>query len=85
MQSFLRLTGYFCNFLLNYVKVAKLLSDILRKNRHFQFRPEQLNVLKKILLQKPFLQIFKQEVQRESHTDANKLEMLAEIEPWKMF
>ncbi|GBN29181.1 hypothetical protein AVEN_45866-1 [Araneus ventricosus] len=58
MQSFLGLTEYFRKFVPSYSKIAKPLSDMLRNDAKFEFRPMQRQAfdrLKELLCQSPVL------------------------------
>lgn len=73
VQSFLGLTGYFRKFIEKYSIITKPLSDLLRKEKDFQFEEaekEAFNKLKQILSEEPVLQIFDPELETEVHTDA---------------
>lgn len=75
VQSYLGLTGYFRKFIPGYAKIAKPLSDLLKKKTSFQFGTEQRNAfnqLKKCLSQEPVLGIFNQNHETEVHTDASQ-------------
>jgi len=74
-QSFLGLTGYFRKFIPNYSRIAKLRSDLLKKNQIFQFEEKESDTfkkLKKYLIEKPVLSIYNQEYETEIHTDASQ-------------
>jgi len=61
VQSFLGLTGYFRKYIPSYSTIAKLLSDMLRKNRQYVFDDKARNAflqLKSALTQKPVLKIY---------------------------
>lgn len=47
-QSYLGLTGYFCKFMLNYVRTAKSLNDLLQNSSTFRFGPEQMAAVNKL-------------------------------------
>lgn len=75
VQSFLGLTGYFRKFIPNYAKIAKPLSDLLRKDSKFVFAMNESNAfnqLKQVMTQGPVLNIFRQGTDTELHTDASK-------------
>ena len=75
VQSFLGLTGYFRKFIQGYSKIAKPLSDLLRKNCPFVFGNEQKKAyqsLKNLLVTSPVLHLFKPGRKTELHTDASK-------------
>lgn len=48
VQRFLGLTGYFRRFIQNYASIAKPLSDLLPKNRIFQYEREQHEAFEKL-------------------------------------
>ncbi|GFW71921.1 retrovirus-related Pol polyprotein from transposon 17.6 [Trichonephila clavipes] len=75
VQSFLGLTGYFRKFIPEYSKIAKPLSDLLRKDNSFVFEQPQIEAfrkLKEILTSSPVLHIFKPAKKTELHTDASQ-------------
>ncbi|GFV41333.1 retrovirus-related Pol polyprotein from transposon 17.6 [Trichonephila clavipes] len=75
VQSFLGLTGYFRKFIPEYSKIAKPLSDLLRKDNSFVFEKPQIEAfgkLKEILTSNPVLHIFKPGKKTELHTDASQ-------------
>ena len=68
-------TGYFRKFLPNYAKIAKPLSDLLKKNEKFKFNDREtkaVNSLKAALSREPVLKIFTRGAETELHTDASK-------------
>ncbi|GIY40322.1 retrovirus-related Pol polyprotein from transposon 297 [Caerostris extrusa] len=75
VQSFLGLTSYFRKFIPEYSKIAKPLSDLLRKDHPFTMGQDQIDAfekLKNLLTISPVLTIFKQGRTTELHTDASK-------------
>jgi Reverse transcriptase (RNA-dependent DNA polymerase). len=75
IQSFLGLAGYFRKFVLGYAKIARPLSNLLRKNVKFDFGEEEKRAfvaLKNKLITLPILQLYKQDAETELHTDASK-------------
>ncbi|GIX76875.1 retrovirus-related Pol polyprotein from transposon 297 [Caerostris darwini] len=63
VQSFLGLTSYFRKFIPEYSKIAKPLSDLLRKDHPFTMGQDQIDAfekLKDLLTRSPVLTIFKQ-------------------------
>ncbi|GFT61271.1 retrovirus-related Pol polyprotein from transposon 17.6 [Trichonephila clavipes] len=75
VQNFLGLTGYFRKFIPEYSKIAKPLSDLLRKDNSFVFEQPQIKAfgkLKEILTSSPVLHIFKPGKKTELHTDASQ-------------
>ncbi|GIY15933.1 hypothetical protein CDAR_510641 [Caerostris darwini] len=75
VQSFLGLTSYFRKFIPEYSKIAKPLSDLLRKDHPFTMGQDQIGAfekLKDLLTRSPVLTIFKQGRTTELHTDASK-------------
>jgi len=73
IQSFLGLTGYFRKFISGYSTTAKPLSDLLQKDKKFQFgeaEKEAFNELKRVLSSEPILRIFDPDLETELHTDA---------------
>lgn len=74
LQSFLGLTSYFRKFIPDYSIIAKPLSDLLKKDKKFEFKESQIaafNRLKEILAKEPVLHIFQNGVETEVHTDAS--------------
>lgn len=63
VQSILGLSGYFRKFIPNFAKIAKPLSDFLRKDMSFAFKK-----IKKA----PFLSIYRRGAVTELQTDASK-------------
>lgn len=75
MQQFLGLTGYFRRFVLDYARIAKPLNDLLRQDTKFIFGTEQqlaFEKLKKIITERPVLEMFQYGLETEVHTDASK-------------
>ncbi|GFY70397.1 retrovirus-related Pol polyprotein from transposon 297 [Trichonephila inaurata madagascariensis] len=75
VQSFLGLTGYFRKSIPEYSKIAKPLSDLLRKDNSFFFEQppiEAFGKLKEISTSNPVLHIFKPAKKTELHTDASQ-------------
>jgi len=73
VQSFLGLTGYFRKFIPYYLRIAKPLSDLLKKNSSFQFKEPEREAflkLKKCLSEEPVLRIYNRNYKTEIHTDA---------------
>lgn len=76
IQSFLRLTGYFRKFVLDYVIIARPLSDLLKGSQKFSFgaaQEESFTKLKTALTSAPVLRIYKPDAITELRTDASKL------------
>ncbi|GFX88589.1 retrovirus-related Pol polyprotein from transposon 297 [Trichonephila clavipes] len=74
VQRFLGLTGYFRKFIPAYSVIAKPLSDLLRKDKPFNFDVKQkasFDELKRLLYQKPVLGLYRQNCETEIHTDAS--------------
>ncbi|GIY59828.1 retrovirus-related Pol polyprotein from transposon 297 [Caerostris darwini] len=74
VQSFLGLTSYFRKFIPEYSKIAKPLSDLLRKDP-FTMGRDQIDAFKKLknfLTRSPVVTIFIQGRTTELHTDASK-------------
>ncbi|GIX77088.1 retrovirus-related Pol polyprotein from transposon 297 [Caerostris extrusa] len=79
VQSFLGLTSYFRKFIPEYSKIAKPLSDLLRKDHPFTMGEDQIDAfekLKDLLTRSPVLTIFKQGRTTELHTDASGRELI---------
>jgi hypothetical protein len=58
IHSFLRLAGYYHRFILNYSKIAKLMTKLLEKDAKFKWSPQCEEVfitLKKLLTTAPVL------------------------------
>lgn len=75
VQRFLSFAGYFQKFIENYTMIAKPLSDLTRKNINFHFGMEQkqsFNQLKKKVMERPVLQIYRKDAETELHADASK-------------
>ncbi|GFX03516.1 retrovirus-related Pol polyprotein from transposon 17.6 [Trichonephila clavipes] len=75
VQSFLGLTGYFRKYIKEYLKIAKPLSDLTRKENLFVFGTQQKEAfekLKKIMSEGPILHLYKYGRKTELHTDACK-------------
>jgi len=75
VQSFLGLTGYFRKFISRYSTTAKPLSDLLQKDKKFQFGEAErkaFNELKRVLSSEPILRIFDPDLETELHTDASQ-------------
>jgi len=73
VQMFLGLTGYFRKFIELYSIIAKPLTDLLQKNKPFNFNiteKEAFNKLKRLLSKDPVLNIFNSKLETEVHTDA---------------
>ncbi|GFW63032.1 retrovirus-related Pol polyprotein from transposon 17.6 [Trichonephila clavipes] len=76
LQSFIGLTSYFREFIPNYARIARPLSDLLRDNVKFKFGPTEIasfQELKNILSENPVLHVFQQGYPLELHTDASSL------------
>jgi len=74
VQSFFDFAGYFHKFISEYSTTAKLLSDLLWKDKKFQFgeaKRKAFNELKRILKHN-VLQIFDSELETELHMDASQ-------------
>lgn len=75
LQSFLGLTGYFRKFIKDYAKIAKPLSDLIKKENEFKMEAEQkiaVAILKKRLTENPVLKIYNPLSETELHTDASQ-------------
>jgi len=74
LQSFLGLSGYFRKFIERYAVKAKPLSDMLRKEKSFQFSLKEKESWEQLKsdLSRPVLKIFSQTSETELHTDACK-------------
>lgn len=75
VQSFLGLTGYFRKFIPHYSRIAKPLTDLLKKKQAFQFETEEVKAFKKLkqcLIKEPVLSIYNQDYKTEVHTDASQ-------------
>lgn len=75
LQRFLGLTNYFRKFIPNYAKIAKPLSDLLRKDHTFVYETEQhtaFQTLKQKITERPVLALFEYGLETEVHTDASK-------------
>ncbi|GFY20212.1 retrovirus-related Pol polyprotein from transposon 17.6 [Trichonephila clavipes] len=74
VQRYLGLTGYIRKLIPAYSVIAKLLSDLLRKDTHFNFDVKQkasFDELKRLLCQKPVLSIYRKNCETEMHTEAS--------------
>ncbi|KAK9701396.1 RNase H-like domain found in reverse transcriptase [Popillia japonica] len=70
LQSFLDVTGYFRKFIPKYSTIARPLSELLKGNKLFTIAEEQraaFEKLKKILANKPVLNIYQQGRPTELH------------------
>lgn len=75
VQSFLGLSGYFRKFIPLYSIIAKPLSDLLKKDRSYQFAEKErkaFEMLKSSLAGKPVLKIHHRDHETEVHTDASQ-------------
>ncbi|XP_033305884.1 uncharacterized protein K02A2.6-like [Bombus bifarius] len=73
VQSFLGLTGYFRKFIRDYAKIAKPLTDLLKKEIDFRFgdrESEAFETLKAALTSGPVLTLYRIGAETELHTDA---------------
>ncbi len=76
IRQFIGLTGYFRHFVLNYATRARPLTELLCKDRTWQWTEAQENAfkdLKKELCARPTLAIYCPELETEVHTDASAL------------
>lgn len=74
IQQFLGLTGFFRKFIRDYSRIAKPLSDLLRKDSQFVFGLEQqksFQNLKDCLINEPVLNIYRSNAETQLHTDAS--------------
>lgn len=74
VQSFLGLTGYFRKFIRGYAKIAKPLTDLLKKEVKFQFgdrEVEAFETLNAALANEPVLKLYRMGAGTELHTDAS--------------
>ncbi|XP_076477225.1 uncharacterized protein LOC143303096, partial [Bombus vancouverensis nearcticus] len=74
VQSFLGLTGYFRKFIRGYAKIAKPLTDLLKKEIDFKFgdrESEAFETLKAALTSGPVLTLYRIGAETELHTDAS--------------
>lgn len=75
VQSFLGLTGFFRKFIKGYAKIARPLTDLLKKDFPFKIGNAELNAinqLKDVLCREPVLRIYCRDAPTELHTDASK-------------
>ena len=71
---FLGFTGYYRKFIKDYALIAKSFSYLTKKAREFIWSDEQrraFHTLKASLMQKPVLQLFRDDRETELHTDAS--------------
>lgn len=76
LQSFLGLCSYFRKYIQNYAVIARPLTDMLRKDKKFEFNNEHrlvFNMLKEKLTSKPVLKIYEPKAETELHTDASSI------------
>jgi transposase InsO family protein len=76
LHSFLGLCSYFRKFIENFATIAHKLTDMLRKDKKFEFNDEHrkvFNILKEKLSSKPVLKIFDNNAETELHTDASNV------------
>ncbi|KAG7305339.1 hypothetical protein JYU34_009402 [Plutella xylostella] len=74
LHSFVGLTSYFRKYIENYAQIAMQLTELLKKDKEFEFGEEQrvaFNVLKGKLSSQPVLKIFNPTLPIELHTDAS--------------
>lgn len=74
IQSFIGLTSYFRKYIKEYARVAKPLTDMMKKDVEFVFGQQQrdaFNTLKKKLMSDPVLKIYDPALPTEVHTDAS--------------
>lgn len=74
LQSFLGLASYFRKFILNFSLIAHPLTELLKKNREFNFTDKEthaFNTLKQNLSSPPVLSIYNQNAETEIHCDAS--------------
>lgn len=74
VQRFLGLTSYFRRFIESYAVIAKLLSDLLRKDTKFAFKEEQRVAFRQLieaLAKSPVLRLYNPKALTEVHTDAS--------------
>lgn len=74
-KVFLGLLGYFRKFIPRYSIIEKSLSDLLRKDKIFQFKESEKKAftkLKRMLTRDPVLLIYNPNYETELHTDACK-------------
>ena len=74
VQSFLGLTGYFRKFIRGYAKIARPLTDLLKKEVELQFGDRELEAfetLKAALTSGPVLKLYRIGAETELHTDAS--------------
>jgi len=75
VQSFLGLSGYFRKFILNYSRIARPLTNLLRADVDFHFGDVERNAveqLKGILTKEPVLALYRIGAETQLHTDASK-------------
>lgn len=80
VQSFLGLAGYFRKYIQDFARIAKPISDLLRKNSTFSFDEQQrcaFEILKQKICERPVLAIFRFGAKTELHTDASKTGLAA--------
>lgn len=74
IRQFLGLTGYFRHFIENYARIAKPITLLLRKNQHWLWAEPQVQAftkLKRALVERPTLAIYRPTAPTEVHTDAS--------------
>lgn len=85
VQAFLGLTGFFRKFVPDYSKIAKPLTDLLKKDVPFVMNACALKAfqqLKEELAKEPVLMLFNPEAKTELHTDASKVGFGAALMQW---
>lgn len=76
LHSFLGLCSYFRKFIENYAMIARPLTEMLKKDKKFEFKEEHkmvFKILKGKLASKPVLKIYEQSAETELHTDASSV------------
>lgn len=74
LHSFIGMCSYFRKFINSFAQIARPLTELLKKDREFEFNSEQrrsFNILKECLVTKPVLRIYDSKLHTELHTDAS--------------
>uniref|UniRef100_A0AAG5DQ21 RNA-directed DNA polymerase n=1 Tax=Anopheles atroparvus TaxID=41427 RepID=A0AAG5DQ21_ANOAO len=85
VQAFLGLTGFFRKFVQDYSKIARPLTDLLKKDTVFKMAASELEAfqqLKDDLVKEPVLKLFDPGAKSELHTDASKAGFGAALMQW---
>ncbi|KAG6465495.1 hypothetical protein O3G_MSEX015186 [Manduca sexta] len=80
IMGFIGLTSYFRKYIKDYAKIARPLTNLMKKGVPFIFEDEQryaFNILKQMLTSEPVLKIYNPNLPTELHTDASSCALAA--------